>query len=45
MPNKYDFIKFTFDDISKEITKSPENWQSFLFRLAGISNYLLTSSY
>ena len=31
MPNKYDFIKFTFDDTSKEITKSPENWQSFLF--------------
>lgn len=31
MPNKYDFIKFTLDDTLKEITKSPENWQSFLF--------------
>ena len=31
MPNKYDFIKFTFDDTSKEITKSAENWQAFLF--------------
>ena len=31
MPSKYDFIKFTFDDTSKEITNSPENWQSFLF--------------
>ena len=31
MANKYEFIKFVFDDTLKEITKSPENWQSFLF--------------
>ena len=31
MANKYEFIKFVFDDTLKEVTKSPENWQSFLF--------------
>ena len=31
MVNKYEFIKFVFDDTLKEVTKSPENWQSFLF--------------
>ena len=31
MANKYEFIKFVFDDTLKEITKTPENWQSFLF--------------
>ncbi len=31
MASKYEFIKFVFDDTLKEVTKSPENWQSFLF--------------
>ncbi len=31
MANKYEFIKFVFDDTLKEVIKSTENWQSFLF--------------
>ena len=30
MANKYEFIKATFDDTLKQITKSADNWQAFL---------------